>query len=171
MTSSAAARPRVPRYQSAIDLFEAARDAASDKEKSARKLEKLEARKGSEAVRAQSYEATGRGGGGDPTARTDARLDLEEICRRRIEDDKALISLADEIVYGRERHAGGVELLVSADHADVLHFYFCEAMPWRAVADMVGMSESWCRSAAQEAIDHVDAYGIGRMLDGHGMAS
>ena len=55
MTSSAAARPRVPRYQSAIDLFEAARDAASDTEKSARKLEKLEARKGSEAVRAQSY--------------------------------------------------------------------------------------------------------------------
>lgn len=171
MTASAAARPRVPRYQSAIDLFEAARDAAADKEKTSRKLERLEARKASEAVRAQSYEATGRGGAGDPTARTDARLDLEEIYRRRIEDDKALVSLADEIVYGRERHAGGVELLVSADHADVMHFYYCEAMPWRAVADMVGMSESWCRSAVQEALDHVDAYGIGRMLDGRGMAS
>lgn len=171
MAPSAAAPATIPTYQSALELFEATRDAALDRVKTMRKLEKLEGRKSSEAVRSQSYEATGRGGGADPTSRIDDRLDLEEIYRRRLSEDNALIELAGMLIYGRERHKGGVEKLVSPDHADVLNFYYRKAETWPSVADMVGMSATWCKLAARTAIDQVDAYGVGRMLAGTGMAS
>lgn len=165
------AAARIPTYTCAVDLFEAARAASLDIESTRRKMERVEQMRAAEGMRAQSYEAVGRGGVSDPTSRIDRRIDLEGIYERRLDEDYELVALADMVIYGRESGAAGVERLMGPDYADVLHFRYCAAETWGTVSDRVGKSASWCKIAAQAAIDQVDAYGIERMLSGTGVAS
>lgn len=165
-----AAAARIPTYTCAVDLFEAARAASLDIESTRRKMERVEQMRAAEGMRAQSYEAVGRGGVSDPTSRIDRRIDLEEIYERRLDEDYELVALADMVIYGRESGQGGVERLMGPDYADVLHFRYCAAETWDTVADRVGMSATWCKLAAKAALDQIDGYGIALMLAGVGVA-
>lgn len=165
-----AAAAKIPTYTCAIDLFEAARAASLDIESTRRKMERVEQMKAAESLRAQTYEAVGRGGVSDPTSRIDRRIDLEGIYERRLDEDYELVALADMVIYGRESGRGGVERLLGPDYADVLHFRYCAAETWGTVSDRVGRSDRWCREACRIAMEQIDAYGVGRMLDGLGIA-
>lgn len=157
------------RYASARDLFEAARDAALEVERTRRTISRMEQ---AEGVRAQGYQPPVRRSREDVngTARTDARIDVEERMRRRIDEDYRLIDLAAEVCYGAWPASGGVAALLGSAYADVLYFRYCQADPWGAVADKVGLSEKWCREAARPALDQVDAYGVDAVRQGLGLA-
>lgn len=154
-------------YASARDFFEAVRDASMDAERTRRTIRRMESREG---LHAQSYGPRPRGGTHDTMARTDERMDYEERCRRRVDEDYELIDEACDVIYGADQSTGGVGALLGPAYADALWWRYCAAATWREVAAGVGMSERWCVGAVKAALDMVDSYGIGRMASGTGVA-
>ena len=77
------------KFNSARDLFEAARDARVEERRTMRTIGEMRAREG---LRAR---ACGAGGGRQQTdsmRATDQRIDYERACRRRVEEDRALLA-------------------------------------------------------------------------------
>ena len=157
-------------YQSASDLFEAAREAAEDAERIGRDLGRAAAACG---LRGHAPTGTpgGRGGASDPMAPVDRFLDQEARTRRRLEEDYALIDLACGVIYGRGQDGrGGVCALLGPATADALWWRYCGGVSWAAVSRHVGMSERWCIEATAAALDVVDGYGWQRVAEGVGTA-
>lgn len=161
---------RLYEYQSASDLFEAAREAAADAERIGRDLGRAASACGLRG-HAPTGAPGGRGGASDPMAPVDRFLDQEERTRRRLEDDYALIDLACGVIYGTGQDGrGGVCALLGPATADALWWRYCGGVSWAAVSRRVGMSERWCIEATQAALDVVDGYGWRRVADGVGDA-
>ncbi len=157
-------------YAGAADFFAAARRAALDAERLRRQLERMEAREG---VRAQGYEAQGRGTRADVngTDATVSRMDWEGRARERVREDYALIDAASAVVYGDSQDGlGGIDALMGPAVADAVWWRFCGAAQWREVAQRVEMSERWCREQVAAAMDVCDAYGMEAMRRGLGVA-
>ncbi|MGN0056458.1 MAG: hypothetical protein ACI360_08495 [Atopobiaceae bacterium] len=153
----------------ARDFFLAVRDASQEADRTMSTIRRMEAREG---VRAQRYEARGRGGTrADAMRATDERMDYEGRYRRRVQEDYALIDLACDVIYGSEdQMSGGVGALLGSEYADELWWRYCNAATWPEVADGVGRSERWCRDADRVAMDCVDSYGLARVAAGLGLA-
>ena len=153
----------------ARDLMEAARRSAIEAERTRRALERMASREG---PRAQSYSpGTSPGRVADPMATTDERMDYEARMRTRVEADYAIIDEACDVIYGSDQTgSGGVCSLLGSAYADCLWWRFCAAATWAEVAEGCGMSERWCRDAVSVACDVVDAYGVGRVVRGLGLA-
>ena len=153
---------------SARDIFEEARAAAIDAERTRRSLAAMEAREG---VSGQSWEVRSSAGSPDPMSGVDARLDREREWHARIERDYAVVDHACCILYGAAQDGhGGVAALLSASVADVLWWRYCAAESWRYAADVVGYSESWCHEHAQVAFDLIDSIGVSATIGGLGDA-
>ena len=157
-------------YQSASDLFEAAREAAADAERIGRDLGRAAAACGLRG-RPTAGGTGGHGSVSDPMAPVDRFLDQEARTRRRLEEDYALIDLACGVIYGRDQDGrGGVCALLGPATADALWWRYCGGVSWAAVSRHVGMSERWCIEATAAAMDVVDGYGWRRVADGIGDA-
>lgn len=157
-------------FACAADYFGAVRAAAIDAERIGRRLERMEAREG---VRAQGYEAQGRGTRSDVngTDATVGRMDWEGRIAARREQDYALIDSACSVVYGDgQTGMGGIEALLGSRVADAVWWRFCGAASWREVAQVTEMSERWCQDQVAAALDVCDAYGMEAMLRGLGVA-
>lgn len=161
---------RLYEYQSASDLFEAAREAAADAERIGRDLGRAAAACGLRG-HAPTGAPGGRGSASDPMAPVDRFLDQEARTRRRLDEDYALIDLACGVIYGTGQDGrGGVCALLGPATADALWWRYCGGAPWASVARHVGMSERWCISATAAALDVVDGYGWRRVAGGMGDA-
>ena len=157
------------RYGSARELFEAARAAAQENERTRRMLSTMEESEGMRGAGTGARVAAGSVA--DPMARVDVRVDREAAWHRRVEENCALIDLAGAVIYGRWYDGeGGVDALLSTAHADVLWWYYLACEPWRSVGERTGYSEQRCRQMRDEALDTVDAYGLRRVIDGVGIA-
>lgn len=93
-------------FACAADYFGAVRAAAIDAERIGRRLERMAAREG---VRAQGYEAQGRGTRSDVngTDATVGRMDWEGRIAARREGDYKLIDSACEVIYGNDQTGMG----------------------------------------------------------------
>lgn len=154
-------------FQTARDLFEAARDARIEERRTMRTIGEMRAREG---LRAR---ACGHGGGTpqpDSMRATDQRIDYERVCRRKVEEDRALVGFAERVLFGDDGDGGLASLLRGKPYADVLHCYYCEAMTWRATSQTLGMSMRWCQDAASTALETIDHDGLWRALLGIGRA-
>ena len=153
----------------ARDLMEAARRSAIEAERTRRSLARMEAREG---PRSPSLNPHGTGGvPADPMAATDERMDYEARMRSRVEAVYAIIAEACDAIYGSDQTgSGGVCSLLGSAYADCLWWRYCAAATWAEVAEGCGMSERWCRDAVSVACDAVDAYGVGRVIRGLGLA-
>ena len=153
----------------ARDLMEAARQASMEAERARRSLARMEAREG---PRSPSLDLHGTGGvSADPMGATDSRMDWEARMRGRLTADYALVDLACDVIYGSDQTgSGGVCSLLGSAYADCLWWRYCAAATWPEVAERCGMSERWCRDAVAVACDAVDAYGVGRVIRGLGLA-
>ncbi len=174
------------RYMGARDFFELVRASSQEAERTREALLRMESREG---VHAQSYEAHGKSGHvADPMSATAARMDYEARMRRRLERDRAIIDAACEVLYGADRLSGGLSVLMGSEVADCLWWRFCAAATWEEAATGCGRSERWCREtvdgspgqrraargrglqAQGAAFDLMDAYGLGRVACGLGLA-
>lgn len=157
-------------YQSAREFFEAARSAVLEV---AAYNDRVSRMRETEGLRGASFSGTRSPQRRDVNgmARVDARIDLEAAERAHIEEDYALIDRAASVLFGMtQRGDGGVDALLGWREAKVMDLYYIEGMTWRQVADVMGMSDGWCRSLANAAIDMCDAYGIEQVLAGLGGA-
>lgn len=159
------------RYADAREFFAAVRDAAREAgriQSTARRMQDSEGLRGS-----GGFEPRVRSTNSDPSgmSRVDARIDFEAANERRLEEDYALIDRAASVLFGlTQRGDGGADALLGWREAKVMDLYYLEAMAWRQVASVMGMSERWCRNAARVVMDLADAYGIEKVIAGLGAA-
>lgn len=156
-------------YQSARDLFGAARDASLEMTRTMLQLEAMEARR---HIKGQGYSGMPHGQRADVncTAASIALIDREEMLRSRIRDDEELLDLACQVAYGADGRGGGVSALLGSVYADVLFWRYCAGESWDTVARECGQSKRTALRYAEVALDAIDAYGLGRMVSGEGMA-
>lgn len=157
-------------YRDARELFGAVYDAALERQGILRELERMGAREG---VRAQSYEPMPRAGSiSDKTAATDARIDYESAHDPLLEEDDALIALAESLIWGPGGGdmTGGVLHVMGYRTAKALERHFVHLVPWPALAREWGMSEKQCRRVADRGLDAMDYLGMVGAVRGVGRA-
>lgn len=172
-------RPRVRRldphsYVRAGDLFDAVRDAAEERASILRAIGSMEAREG---VRAQGYEATGRSGhASDRMAATDARMDYEADRGPVLEEDEAMLRLAESLIWGGDGGdmGGGVLSLMGYEVAAAMEEYYVHALPWAEVARRLGYSADYTekpKALCRQGLDCIDFLGWGNVVPGEGEAT
>lgn len=128
-------------------------------------LARLSAMREREGARSQSYGTVGGGRAcGDGMRAVDARLDYEARVRAEIDGFRA------EVERGRRVCAGVRAANPGLRWADALELRYISCLPWRQVADALGVSESQAKSDASAALDWVDSVGVAKACEGVGQA-
>lgn len=149
-------------YQSAEDLFEAARSAQREVIDYKVRLSRMRAALGPRGA------ASGVGGSGarsdvNGTGRIDSIIDLEVELRGAIAEDESLVSLARSVIVGKDGN-GGVRALMGPLVAKTMLLYYCEAETLSRVALLTGGSESRARLLRQQGLDCVDYHGFRALM-------
>lgn len=147
----------MPRFATARELFEAAREAARDAERVRQQLADMEAR------------AEGLGGGGfDPRVRSTpepdrmagrvaANMDHKARLERRREQDYALIDTACAVLYGDDNR-GGLWALAGW-RADAIYHHYLALRTWEETAALVLFSPRYVQEQVAWAFEVADANG------------
>lgn len=156
-------------FSCARELFEAAREAVRDVERVDRMLENMEAREG---LRAHPIAVSRHGAGhSDPMKPTDARIDAEAAAHRRMEEDCAIIDLANALCYGRWYDGrGGVDALLGTMYADCLYWVYLSGEKMGTITRILQRNNSTVHTMNRTSFETLDAYGIQRAIDGTGLA-
>ena len=157
------------RFESARDLFEAARDAARDAARVSRELAEMEGR----------AESLGSGGfgprvrsTGEPdrmAGRVAAMVDRGAMLDARLAEDYRVIDAACAVLYGADSDAGLWSLV--GWPADAIYHHYLGLRTWVETAAIVGYSEQHVRRAAVAAMELADANGWMWTVLGRGMAA
>lgn len=154
-------------YQSARDFFEAVRCAAQELERTERQLQRMML---AEGVKAQRYGIAGSGGGDvHGMAATDARMDFEGRMRRRMDEDREIVSNGMLVCYGGA-DGGGICALLGSQSADSIFWRYCRGMSWTRAAEMVSASPKTIQRWCEAAMDTVDGMGVSNVIAGRGGA-
>ena len=156
-------------YSCARELFEAAREAMHDIERTAHLLDSMEAREGLHAHPI----AISRNGSGhaDPMRLTDTRMDAEAAAHRRLEEDWRLVDLANALCYGKWYDGeGGVDALLDSMHADCLYWVYLSGEKMGTITRILQRNNSTVHRMVRVAFETLDAYGLQRAIDGTGIA-
>ena len=155
-------------FQSARELFEAAREASRDAERIRRQLMAMES--AAEGLGSpwlgQRVSATG-----EPdrmASRVAALVDREEMLRKRQDEDYAVIELANRVLYG-EDNASGLWALAGW-RADAIYQHYVNCLTWEVVARLLGYSRRHVWEQAQVALDMCDGWGLVSVASGMGGA-
>ena len=130
-----------------------------------RRLAVIESMQAREQVRAQRYDAVGKGAHGTDFMRfTDDRIDYE----RR--SGAELSELRDEVERGRELCAGVRSANPGKRWGDVLELRYCEDRTLQEIAGTLGVSVRSIQADLSAALDWVDLTGLARARQGRGAA-
>lgn len=131
-----------------------------------RRLAVIQSMRAREQVRAQRYDAVGKGAhGADFMRSTDDRIDYE----RR--SGAELSELRDEVERGRELCAGVRSANPGKRWGDVLELRYCEDRTLQEIAGTLGVSVRSVHSDMSSALDWVDMVGIATARAGVGRAA
>lgn len=149
----------VERYATARDLFEAARTAAQELERTATQRELLASRRG---YRSPSFSGMG-GGSADPTGMgtSDALIDYEAMMRGRVAEDAELLEFASHVLYGEN----GVRPALGGVFADVLCWRYLMACTWAVTAEANHMTRRTAQRTAEATFEAIDSCGLLREFD------
>lgn len=130
-----------------------------------RRLAVIESMQVREQVRAQRYDAVGKGAHGTDFMRsTDDRIDYE----RR--SGAELSELRHEVDRGRELCAGVRSANPGKRWGDVLELRYCEDRTLQEIAGTFGVSVRSIQADLSAALDWVDLTGLARARQGRGAA-
>jgi len=156
------------RFESARDLFEAARDAARDAARVSRELAEMEGR----------AESLGSGGfgprvrsTGEPdrmAGRVAAMVDRGAMLDARLAEDYRVIDAACAVLYGADSDAGLWSLV--GWPADAIYHHYLGLRTWVDVAEMMGYSVRHVQTCVASALDYADSNGQMWTELGKGMA-
>ena len=131
-----------------------------------RRLAVMQSMRAREQVRAQRYDAVGKGAHGTDFMRsTDDRIDYE----RR--SGAELSELRHEVERGRELCAGVRSANPGKRWGDVLELRYCEDRTLQEIAGTLGVSVRSVHSDMSSALDWVDMVGIATARSGLGRAA
>lgn len=152
-------------------LFEHARETAREKRRSVNQLEAIEARKGY-----SSPSLTGMPGGGCSDANGTGviieAINMEDLLNERIRQADEEVSHVSALLYGQNHDGkGGVTVLLSPAHADVLWWHYLEDAKWDRVARECGKGKTRAQMMRQEAFELMDSIGYIRTIQGVGVAT
>ena len=159
-------------YQSARDLFDAAREAARDADRIERKLAVMDAEEGDEPLGSGGFEPRVRSTPDHDrmAARVASRVDRRAHLERRQEEDYRLIDAACSVLYGEDGVSDGLRALVGW-RADAIYYHYLSLWTWAEVGDLLGYSPEHCCREASAAFDTADACGYESVLAGIGQAT
>lgn len=130
-----------------------------------RRLAVIESMQAREQVRAQRYDAVGKGAHGmDFMRSTDDRIDYE--CRSGAE----LSEFRHEVERGRELCAGVRSANPGKRWGDVLELRYCEDRTLQEIAGTLGVSVRSIQADLSAALDWVNLTGLARARQGRGAA-
>lgn len=130
-----------------------------------RRLAVIQSMRAREQVRAQRYDAVGKGAHGTDFMRsTDDRIDYE---RRSGEE---LSEFRREVERGRELCAGVRSANPGKRWGDVLELRYCEDRTLQEIAGTLGVSVRSIQADLSAALDWVDLTGLARARQGRGAA-
>ena len=131
-----------------------------------RRLAVMESMRQREQVRAQRYDAVGKGAGRvDFMGATDDRIDYEGRCRGEI------AALRREVEEGREVCAGVRAANPGRRWGDVLEWRYCEDRSVQEVSGLLGVSVRSVTADLASALDWVSMVGVARARTGYGRAA
>lgn len=157
-------------FEDARGFFEAARRAVHDLPSIQAQLERVEdegPRSGSMGMHARTTAQA------DPIgARVVRKVDRAARLERRIAAYELIADAAGEVVWGSSWDGfAGICAVLGERYADVMDHYYVQGLAWSEVSTVMKLSPSRCRQLRNVALDCVDAYGIGRILEGLGIAT
>ena len=172
-------RPRVRSldlrsYGCARDFFEAVFDASRERADILRTIGAMEGREG---VRAQGYEAQGRSGStSDMMSATDERMDYEGSHAALLEEDEAMIRLAESIIWGGSGGdmTGGVAHLMGYAVARAMEMRYVHTLPLSLVARRMGYSpksKGVVAELCRTGLECVDSHRLRSGVEGRGEAT
>ena len=148
----------------AREFFEQAREAQRAID---RRISGLESMCSREGVRAQRYDTIGKSFGiRDVMAQTDARMDAERYAMEEIQELNGEVADARAVCRGIRAANPNHEIW-----GDILEFRYLEDMPWRRLADAMGISVRTAQVEHAAALDWVDSVGIAAARSGCGQAA
>lgn len=131
-----------------------------------RRLAVMQSMRAREQVRAQRYDAVGKGAHGTDFMRTtDDRIDYERRSAAEVSE------LRREVEDGREVCAGVREANPGRRWGDVLELRYCEDLTLQETAGTLGVSVRSVHSDMSSALDWVDMVGIATARAGVGRAA
>lgn len=147
----------------AKEYFENVRDAQRGID---RRLAVMQSMRAREQVRAQRYDAVGKGAHGTDFMRsTDDRIDYERRSAAELSD------LRREVERGREVCVGVREANPGRRWGDVLDLRYCEGLTLQEIAGTLGVSVRSVHSDLSSALDWVDMVGVATARSGFGRAA
>ena len=130
-----------------------------------RRLAVMQSMRAREQVRAQRYDAVGKGAHGTDFMRTtDDRIDYERRSAAEVSE------LRREVECGREVCAGVREANPGRRWGDVLELRYCEDRTLQEIAGTFGVSVRSIQADLSAALDWVDLTGLARARQGRGAA-
>lgn len=112
-----------------------------------------------EGAKAQRYGEQQGNGTSDAMDRINRRIEFEQRLAQRVDEASYMLDEATALLYGDDGH-GGLAKQKGNRYADVLCMAYCQAMPWREVAEVMRCSARWCRELSAAAFAYVDAVGF-----------
>ena len=148
----------------AREYFEAARAA---QRRIDGRLAAIRAMREREGVRAQSYEAIGRGGGAsDPMRAVDSRMDSERRALAELAECEAEVEDARAVCRGTSAANPHNPLW-----GDVLELRYLECFEWDRIGRALGVTGSGARQMCRAALEWIDSVGIAAAREGCGQAA
>lgn len=142
----------------AQEYFEQVREAVLEIEHSKEMLARMAA---AEGAKVQRYGEQQGNGNSDAMDRVNRRIEFEQRLQRRIDEASIMLDEATQLLYGEDDHSG-IAKLKGNRYADVLCMAYCQAMPWREVAEIMRCSVKWCHELSNAAFDYIDGVGFAR---------
>ncbi len=140
----------------AQEYFEQVRATVLEIERSKEMLARMMA---TEGAKVQRYGEQQGKGNSDAMDRINRRIEFEQRLQRRIDEESQMLDEATALLYGEDDH-GGLAKLKGNRYADVLCMAYCQAMPWKEVAEVMRCSVKWCRELSGAAFAYIDGVGI-----------
>lgn len=161
-------------YQSARDLFEAAKHAAEEKRRIEKRLERLDASRFSLGS-ALGVVVTSTNTDQNRAAKNIAYIDHAKLTEKALGDCSELIVYALRVLYGTQQQdgstLGGVCCLLSLTHSELVQLRYLEGRSWKAITTIFDIPRTTAWRMIEEAFDVIDAYGIENTIHGLGIAT
>ena len=147
----------------ARELFERAQFAAQALERRTAELERMKAAEtgggSGDGIK------TSHGSISDPMRKVDARMTIESVWKREMEEDKATIDYATAVLYGEDGRTG-LSRCIGSGYADLLWLRYLDSRSVKGLSQIYQCGRTTIYRKLEIALDFIDANGFKATMRG-----